>query len=59
MKISQTPKINEAVYMWFYSLRSKGVTISGPIIEKKAKILSKKFLVENKDFKASEGRLYR
>lgn len=26
MKITQTPNTNEAVYLWFYSLRSKGAS---------------------------------
>lgn len=29
------PKINEAVYLWFYSLRSRGLPMSGPIIKEK------------------------
>ncbi len=48
-----TLKINEAVYLWFYSFRSKGLPTSGPII--KAEILSKKFPDKNADFKTGEG----
>ncbi len=55
MKITQTPKINEAVCLWLYSLRSTGLPTSGPIIKEKPNILSKKFLDENKGFKASES----
>ncbi len=45
-KITQTLKINKVVYLW--------PTLE-PIIKEKADILSKKFPVENKGFKASEG----
>ncbi len=56
-RITQTPKINEAVYFWFYSLRSRGLSTSGPIINQKAEILYKKFPNKNKGFKA-DGKLF-
>ncbi len=59
MKIVQTSKINEAVYLRFCTLRSKGLSTLGSIIKEKAKILSKKFPDENKDFKACEGWLHK
>ncbi len=59
IKITQTPKINEVVYLWFYLLRSRGLPTSGTIIKEKAEILSKKFPNENNVFKASECWLHR
>ncbi len=48
MKIIQTSKINEALYLWFYSLRSRGPPILGAIIEEKDKFCPKNFLMKTK-----------
>ncbi len=57
--ITPTPKVNETIYLWFYSLKSRGLLASRPIIKENTEILSKKFSDENKGFRASEGWLYR
>ncbi len=59
MKLADFPKTNEAVYTWFQMQRSAGMSISGPIIIEKAKILSKKFPEEGEKFVGSEGWLGR
>ncbi len=48
MKIGQTPKINKAVYLWFYSHKTRGKPTSGPIIKEKAEILSENFQMKTK-----------
>lgn len=59
MKFSSFPKTNEAVYLWFYSQRTRGLPTSGPIIKEKAILFSKNFPDEEKKFTASEGWLSR
>ncbi len=59
IKILQTPKINEAVYLWFYLLKNRGVLTSGPIIKEKTEFFSRKFPDENKGFISGEDWLHR
>lgn len=55
MKTCQNDKVNEAVFLWFTQQREKGVTLSGPVIQEKAKMLSGLMGEEGEGFKASAG----
>lgn len=55
MKTSQNEKVNEAVFLWFTQQREKGVSLSGPIIQEKAKMLSEMMGEAGEGFKASSG----
>lgn len=55
MKMSQNEKVNEAVFLWFTQQREKGVSLSGPIIQEKAKMLSEMMGEAGEGFKASSG----
>lgn len=54
MKTAVNDKVNEALFLWFTQCRSKGLPVSGPILQEKA--LQFNMQLENdSDFKASEG----
>lgn len=55
MKTCQNEKVNEAVFLWFTQQREKGVALTGPIIQEKAKILSEMMGEKGNGFKASAG----
>lgn len=54
LKTSVYQQVNEALYIWFLQQRSTGAPVTGPIIQAKAKILSKLIDV-NSNFGASDG----
>ncbi len=58
-RLPKLQKINEAVYLWFHSLTSRGPPTSELIIKENHKILFKKFPDKNEGFKASEGWLHK
>lgn len=41
MKKSEFEKIGEALFLWFTQQRSKGVPLTGPILQEKAMLFSK------------------
>lgn len=55
MKTCQNEKVNEAVFLWFIQQREKGVALTGPIIQEKAKMLSEIMGEAGEGFKASSG----
>lgn len=59
MKPAEYEKINEALFLWFTQQRVKGMPLSGPIIQEKAKILAEMLGEDGKDFTASSGWLDR
>lgn len=58
MKDGEYEKINKTLFLWFTQQRSKGVPISGPILQQKAVLMSKEF-PETSQFTASAGWLDR
>lgn len=57
LKMMKTPvndKVNEALFLWFTQCRSKGLPVSGPILQEKALQFNKEMGTET-EFKASEG----
>lgn len=54
MKKAVHDKVNEALYLWFTHCRSKGVPLTGPILQEKALQFNKN-LENDPEFKASEG----
>lgn len=59
MKEAQFEKLNEAVFFWFTQQRAKGMPLSGPIIQEKAKLLAEMLGEEGTNFCASSGWLDR
>lgn len=58
MKKGDYEKVNEALFMWFNQQRSKGVPLSGPILQQKAIMISRQF-PETHSFTGSSGWLDR
>ncbi|XP_066257537.1 jerky protein homolog-like [Euwallacea similis] len=58
MKTGDYERVNEALFMWFNQQRSKGMSLSGPILQQKALMISRHFL-EIDQFTASSGWLDR
>lgn len=58
MKTGDYEKVNGALFMWFNQQRSKGVPLSGPILQQKALMISRQF-PEADQFTASSGWLDR
>lgn len=58
MKKGDYEKVNEALFTWFTQQRSKGVPLSGPILQQKAIMISKQF-PETDRFTGSSGWLDR
>lgn len=58
MKCGAYKQINEILFMWFTQQRSKGVPISGPILQEKALFISRQFPDADR-FTASAGWLDR
>ncbi|XP_066248165.1 jerky protein homolog-like [Euwallacea similis] len=58
MKTGDYEKVNEALFMWFNQQRSKGISLSGPILQQKALMISRHF-PEIDQFTASSGWLDR
>lgn len=58
MKPSSDEMRDKAIYAWFVQLRTKGVTISGPILKEKAIMFHEK-LSGKTSFTASDGWLYK
>lgn len=54
-KTCQNKKVNEPVFLWFTQQREKRMTLTGPIIHEKAKILFKMMVEAGTGFKASAG----
>lgn len=42
MKVSPNEKLNEAMYLWFTQKWKKGMPLSGPIIQEKARVMIEK-----------------
>ncbi|XP_054744526.1 jerky protein homolog-like [Anastrepha obliqua] len=57
MKKALNEKVDEALFLWFNQIRSKGVPLSGQILKEKALFFNEKLGGPN-DFKASSGWLY-
>lgn len=58
MKTGDYEKVNESLFIWFNQQRSKGVPLSGPILQQKAILISRQF-PEADQFTASSGWLDR
>ncbi|XP_054259713.1 jerky protein homolog-like [Macrosteles quadrilineatus] len=54
MKTAVNDKVNEALFLWFTQCRSKGLPVSGPILQEKALQFNKE-IGSDPNFKASEG----
>ena len=55
-RLSDNPKLDRALKLWFIQERSKGCPISGPILMEKAQIFNDNLQSEgNPNFKASTG----
>lgn len=54
MKTAVNDKVNEALFLWFTQCRSKGLPVTGPILQEKALQFNKK-IGSDPNFKASEG----
>lgn len=59
MKTSDFEKVNEALFLWFTQQRVKGVPISGPVLQEKARMLAGMLGEEGENFLASKGWLDR
>lgn len=59
MKRADHEKINEALFLWFTQQRDKGMPLSGPIIQDKAKLLAEMLGDTDKTFTACSGWLDR
>lgn len=59
LKTSDFEKVGEALYLWFTQQREKGMPLTGPILQEKAKMLAELLGEEGKDFCASSGWLDR
>jgi hypothetical protein len=59
LKKSDFEKVNEALFMWFTQQREKGMPLTGPLLQEKAKMLAELLGDEGRDFCASSGWLDR
>lgn len=59
IKDNVTQQIDEAVYEWFCSQRSKNIPLSGPLIQGRAREIAEQLGVSNDQFKGSNGWLSR
>lgn len=60
LKLGKDEELEQAVFLWFKQKREKGIPISGPILQAKARDLLKKLHPESSEqFTASTGWLWR
>lgn len=59
LKTSDFENVNEALFMWFTQQREKGMPLTGPLLQEKAKMLAELLGDEGKSFCASSGWLDR
>ncbi|XP_014276200.1 jerky protein homolog-like [Halyomorpha halys] len=59
MRKFENEELNEAVFLWFMQQREKGIPLTGPLIQEKAKVLALQFGESSKPFTASSGWLDR
>ena len=59
MKKAEYEKLNKVLFLWFTQQRTKGMPLSGPILQEKAKMLAEMLGEDGKGFNASSGWLDR
>lgn len=59
MKKFENEELNEALFLWFMQEREKGIQLTGPLIQEKARALASLFGETSKPFLASSGWLDR